>query len=210
MNLRRWIYGLLVVFLMPPMLPAQSGDLLAHIWEGTQQAQMKFATGCGNVVETRTSKLMVKPMVLHGRFCAEGMTRFMLEYFAPNVLRIRFNTDYLNVTGADGKTEVLEIGDGVRHAQSAFSRENSLEGLKKNFAIVAQENSREYEMRFVPRTAAFRRRLNYLVVKLNKNDFLPRSLEVDGKSGVNSIFLIDFTSLNSKLPAETFKVVKPK
>ena len=68
MNLRRWIYGLLVVFLMPPMLPAQSGDLLAHIWEGTQQAQMKFATGCGNVVETRTSKLMVKPMVLHGRF----------------------------------------------------------------------------------------------------------------------------------------------
>jgi hypothetical protein len=114
------------------------------------------------------------------------------------------------VTGADGKTEVLEIGDGVRHAQSAFSRENSLEGLKKNFAIVAQENSREYEMRFVPRTAAFRRRLNYLVVKLNKNDFLPRSLEVDGKSGVNSIFLIDFTSLNSKLPAETFKVVKPK
>jgi outer membrane lipoprotein-sorting protein len=72
------------------------------------------------------------------------------------------------------------------------------------------ENSREYEMKFVPRTEAFRRRLNYLVVKLDKRDFLPRSLEVDGKSGVNSVFRIDFTSLNAKLPAETFEVSKPK
>jgi outer membrane lipoprotein-sorting protein len=125
-------------------------------------------------------------------------------------MRIRFNTDYLNVTNGDGNTEVLDIGSGVRRAQSAFSRENSIDGLKKNFTIVAQENSREYELRFVPRTEAFRRRLNYLVVKLDKRDFLPRSLEVDGKSGVNSVFLINFTTLNEKLPAETFEVYKPK
>jgi outer membrane lipoprotein-sorting protein len=65
-------------------------------------------------------------------------------------------------------------------------------------------------MKFVPRTEAFRRRLNYLVVKLNKRDFMLRSLEVDGKSGVNSVFLISFTTLNTKLPAETFEVMKPK
>jgi outer membrane lipoprotein-sorting protein len=65
-------------------------------------------------------------------------------------------------------------------------------------------------LKFVPRSEAFRRRLNYLVVKLDKRDFLPRSLEVDGKSGVNSVFRIDFTSLNAKLPAETFEVSKPK
>jgi hypothetical protein len=196
--------------MLPRLLPAQSDDLLMRIWNGVQQAQGKFTTGCGSVVETRTSRLMVKPMVLHGKFCAEGMTRFSLEYFAPNDLRIRFNTDYLNVTDAEGKTEVLEIGRGVRRAQSAFSRESSIEGLKKNFTITTQENSREYEMKFVPRSENFRRRLNYLVVKLDKRDFLPRSLEVDGKSGVNSVFLIDFTSLNTKLPAETFEVSKPK
>jgi hypothetical protein len=33
---------------------------------------------------------------------------------------------------------------------------------------------------------------------------------VDGKSGVNSVFLINFTTLNEKLPAETFEVYKPK
>jgi len=148
--------------------------------------------------------------VLRGKFCADGMTRFSLEYFSPNALRIRFNTDYLNVISGDGETQVLDIGSGVRRAQSAFSRENSIEGLKKNFTITAQENGREYELKFVPRSEAFRRRLNYLVVKLDKRDFLPRSLEVDGKSGVNSVFRIDFTSLNAKLPAETFEVSKPK
>ncbi len=207
-NRRNWCVVMLL--LLPSLLPAQSDDLLTRIWNGVQQAQGKFTTACGSVVETRTSRLMVKPMVLRGKFCAEGMTRFSLEYFAPNDLRIRFNTDYLNVTAGDGRTEVLEIGSGVRRAQSAFSRDTSIEGLKKNFTISAQENGREFELKFVPRSDAFRRRLNYLVVKLNKRDFLPRSLEVDGKSGVNSVFLIDFTSLNAKLPAETFEVYKPR
>jgi len=201
---------MIAFLLLSHLLPAQSDDLLMHIWNGVQQAQGKFTTGCGSVVETRTSRLMVKPMVLRGKFCAEGMTRFSLEYFAPNALRIRFNTNYLNVLSGDGQTEVLDIGSGVRRAQSAFSRQNSIEGLKKNFTITATENGREYEMRFVPRTETFRRRINYLVVKLDKRDFLPRSLEVDGKSGVNSVFRIDFSSLNAKLPAETFEVSKPK
>ena len=211
MSLRRRVCCLIaLLLLLPHLLPAQSDDLLMRIWNGVQQAQTKFTTGCGSVVETRTSRLMVKPMVLRGKFCADGMTRFSLEYFSPNALRIRFNTDYLNVISGDGETQVLDIGSGVRRAQSSFSRENSIEGLKKNFTITAQENGREYELKFVPRSEAFRRRLNYLVVKLDKRDFLPRSLEVDGKSGVNSVFRIDFTSLNAKLPAETFEVSKPK
>jgi hypothetical protein len=191
-------------------MPAQQDDLLMRIWNGVQQAQSKFTNGCGTLVETRSSQLMTKPMMLRGKFCAEGLTRFSLEYFAPNAMHIRFNTDYLNVTGGDGKTEILEIGNGVRRAQSAFSRENSIAGLKKNFTITATENARDYEMKFVPRTEAFRRRMNYLVVKLGKRDFLPRSLEVDGKNGVNSVFVIDFTTTNTKLPAETFEVIKPK
>ena len=44
------------------------------------------------------------------------------------------------------------------------------------------------------------------MVKLNKRDFLPRSLEVDGKSGVNSVFTFDITSVNVKLPEDTFEV----
>ena len=210
MNLRRLVGCLAALLMLPSLLAAQSGDLLMQVWNGVQQMQDKFTTGCGSVVETRTSRLIVKPMVLRGKFCAEGMTRFSLEYFAPNDLHIRFNTNYLNVTGADGKTEILDIGSDVRRTQSAFSRASSIENLKKNFAITVQENSREYEMRFVPRSAVFRRRMNYLVVKLNKRDFLPRSLEVDGKSGVNSVFAINFTTLNTKLPAETFEVYKPK
>ncbi len=205
---------LLVFLIFPAVLAAQSGDLqpddlLTRIWDGVQQAQKKYTSGCGTITETRTSNLLVKPMVLRGKFCAEGTKRFALEYFEPSPLRIRFNENYLNVT-TGGKTEVMEVGTSVRRAQSYFSRENSIANLKKNFTVTVQEDSRSYEMKLVPRSDAFRRRLNYVVVKLNKRDFLLRSLEVDGKSGVNSVFAIDVSSVNPKIPAETFEVYKPR
>jgi hypothetical protein len=124
-------------------------------------------------------------------------------------MRIRFNENYVNVT-TGGKTEVMEIGKSVRRAQSYFGRENSLGNLKKNFTITVQEDSRNYQMKLVPRTDAFGRRLNYLVVKLDKRDFMLRSLEVDGKSAVNSVFVIDVTSMNPSIPPDMFEVYKPK
>jgi outer membrane lipoprotein-sorting protein len=202
---------LLIVFLiLPGVLAAQSDDMLTRVWAGVQQAQNKFKTGCGTVTETRTSRLMVKPMVLHGKFCAQGTGLFMLEYFEPNPIRLRFNENYLNVTADGGKTEIMEVGSSVRRVQSSFSQENSLETLKKNFDITVKDEGRDYEMRLASRSEVFRRRLNYMVVKLSKREFLPRSLEVDGKSGVNSVFAIDITSVNVKIPAESFEVIKPK
>jgi len=209
MILRSRLCGLLAFLFFPGMLAAQPGDLLTRIWDGVQQAQKKFTSGCGTITETRTSSLMVRPMVLHGKFCAEGTTRFSLEYFEPHPLRIRFNENYLNVT-IGNNTQVMEVGSNVRRAQSYFSRENSIANLKRNFIITVQEDSGSYDMKLVPRSEAFRRRLNYLVVKLDKRDFLLRSLEVDGKSGVNSVFAIDVNSLNPKIPAETVEVYKPK
>jgi outer membrane lipoprotein-sorting protein len=186
-----------------------SEDLLNRIWDGVQQAQKKYTSSCGTITETRTSSLMVRPLVLHGKFCAEGTARFELEYSEPARMRIRYNDNYLNVTTGN-KTEVLEVGSNVRRTQSYFSRENSIGNLKKNFIITVKEGSQDYEMKLVPRTDAYRRRLNYLVVKLDKKDFLLRSLEVDGKSGVNSVFVIDVSSLNPKIPPETFEVYKPQ
>ena len=209
MILRSRLCGLLVFLVFPGVLAAQSDDLLTRIWDGVQQAQKTFTSGCGTITETRTSNLMVRPMVLRGKFCAEGTTRFSLEYFEPHPLRIRFDENYLNVT-IGSNTQVMEVGSNVRRAQSYFSRENSIANLKKNFTITVQEDSRSYDMKLVPRSEAFRRRMNYLVVKLNKRDFLLRSLEVDGKSGVNSVFVIDISSVNLKIPAETFEVYKPR
>jgi outer membrane lipoprotein-sorting protein len=200
--------ALLALLIFPGVLAAESNDLLNRIWEGVQQAQKKYTSSCGTLTETRTSSLMVKPLVLRGKFCSEGTTRFALEYLEPSSMRIRFNENYLNVT-TGGKTEVMEIGKSVRRAQSYFGRDNSLGNLKKNFAITVREDSRDYQMKLVPRTDTFRRQLNYMVIKLDKHDFFPRSLEVDGKSGVNSVFAIDVNSMNPKLPPDTFEVYKP-
>ena len=205
--------ALLAFLIFPGVLAAQSDDLhsddlLNRIWDGVQQAQKKYTSSCGSVTETRTSNLMVKPMVLHGKFCAEGTTRFALEYVDPAGVRIRYNDNYLNIT-TGGKTEVMDVGGNVRRAQSYFSRENSIGNLKKTFTITVQEESGDYEMKLVPRTDNFRRTLKSLVVKLDKRDFLLRSLEVDGKSGVDSVFAIDVSSLNPKIPPGTFEVYKP-
>ena len=205
----RLLCALLVFSIFSGVLAAQSDDLLSRVWEGVQQAQQKYTNSCGTITETRTSTLMVKPLLLRGKFCAEGTTRFALDYFEPSSMRIRFNEKYLNVT-TDGKTEVMDIGRSVRRAQSYFGRDSSLGNLKKNFTITVQEDGRDYQMKLVPRTETFRRRLNYLVVKLDKKDFWLRSLEVDGKSGVNSVFVIDVSSMNSKIPADMFEVHKPE
>jgi outer membrane lipoprotein-sorting protein len=203
------LWALLAYLILPRVLPAQSDDLLSKVWNGVQQAQKKYTSSCGTITETRTSKLMVKPLVLRGKFCAEGTNKFALDYFEPSSMRVRFNENYVNVT-TGGKTEVMEIGKSVRRAQSYFGRENSLGNLKKNFTISVQEDSRDYQMKLVPRTKAFRDRLDYMVVKLDKRDFFPRSLEVDGKSGVNSVFIIDVNSMNPKLPPDTFEIYKPQ
>lgn len=209
----RLLCTVLSFFVVPGALVGQSAtesdSLLNRIWDGVQQAQKKYTGICGNITETRTSSLMVKPLVLRGKFCAAGTTRFALDYFEPSSMRIRFNENYVNVT-AGGKTEVMEIGKSVRRAQSYFGQDGSLGNLKKNFAITAQEDSRDYQMKLVPRTNRFRSRLNCLVVKLDKQDFLPSSLEVDGKSGVNSVFDIDVSALNPKIPPDMFEVHKPK
>jgi outer membrane lipoprotein-sorting protein len=188
---------------------APSNDLLNRVWSGIQQAQEKYTSSCGSITETRTSSLMAKPLVLRGKFCAEGTNRFALDYFEPSSMRIRFNENYLNVTSG-GKTEVTDIGANVHRAQSYFGREKSLANVKKNFTVTVQEDSQDYQMKLVPRTDAFRNRLNYLVVKLDKRTFMPRSLEVDGKSGVNSVFVIDVSSINPKIPPDMFEVYKPK
>jgi outer membrane lipoprotein-sorting protein len=205
----RLICVLLVFLIFPGLLVGQSDDLLSKVWDGIQQAQKKYTSMCGTITETRTSNLMVKPLVLRGKFCAEGTTKFTLDYLEPSTMRIRFNENYLNVT-TDGNTEVQEIGKNVRRALSYFGGENSLGNAKKNFTITVQEDSRDYQMKLVPRTDTFRSRLNYMAVKLDKQDFMLRSLEVDGKSGVNSVFAIDVNSMNPKIPADMFKVDKPK
>ena len=201
---------LLAVLAAPAAAMAQSNELMTRIWAGVQEAQKKYASGCGAITETRSSKLLAKPMVFHGKFCADGMTRFALEYTDPDPIRIRYNGDYLNVTTGGGKhTEVIEVGSNVRRTQSFFSKENSLGNLEKNFTIDAREDDRFYEMKLVPRSDRFRSRINYVVVKLSKPNFLLRSLEVDGRSGVNSVFLIENTSFNTTMTPGMFEVIKP-
>ncbi len=204
---------LAIALLVPSLAFCQDDPLLMRIWNGVQAAQKTYTSACGTVTETRTSALLARPLIFNGKFCAEGMTRFSLEYAGPDTVRLRFNRDYLNVTtGPSGATttEVLEVGEHVRRTQAYFSEANSIQNLKRNFTITVQETGAVYEMKLVPRSARFSSRINYIVVKLLKESFLLSSLEVNGKSGVDSVFEIKIKELNPKLSDEIFSVYKPK
>jgi outer membrane lipoprotein-sorting protein len=197
--------------LFPLCLGAQDADLLTTIWNGVQRAQKENTSACGKIVETRTSVLLARPMVFRGKFCAEGLDRFALEYTEPEPVRILFNRDYLNVTTDGGrKTEAMDVGGNVRRTQAYFSRDNSLGNLKKTFDIAVSREPGVYVLKMTPRTESFRRKIVQIVVKLDAAKFLLRSLEVDGKSGVTSVFRIEMTSLNSRIPDGTFDVYRPK
>jgi outer membrane lipoprotein-sorting protein len=200
-----------LVFLLPlrAAAPAAGTDaLLERIWNGVQETQNKHTTVRGTITETRTSKLLARPLVFHGKFFASGTTKFSLEYSAPDPVRVVYNGDYLNVTTGKqhATTEVMKIGHHVRRTQSYFSRENSLANLKKNFVITASETKTSYEMKLVPKAERFKRRVNYVVVTLSKPEFLLRTLEVDGTSGVNSRFDIQIDALDIPIPDSVFKV----
>jgi len=202
---------LTIALLFPGLAFGQDDALLQRVWDGVQAAQKKYTSSCGTVSETRTSVLLTRPLVFHGKFCAEGMTRFSLEYTGPNPIRLRYNDGYLNVTTTrDGKatTEVMQVGENVRRTQAYFSRENSIQNLKHNFTITLSEDEKVYAMRLVPRSGRFASRINYVVVKLLKDNFLLSSLEVDGKSGVHSVFDIQVNQLNPKIDEEMFSVYK--
>jgi len=196
----------------PPDAATEANDLLLRrIWGGVQEAQNKYTTGSGVITETRTSLLLAKPLVLHGKFFAAGLTRFSVEYSAPQRVRVVFNQDYLNVTTGAPRpnTEVIRIGEHVRRTQAYFSKENSLANLKQSFAISAREDRTGYEMKLVPASGRFRKKINYIIVRLAKPDFLLRSLEVDGASGVHSRFDIQLEALNRPIADEVFKVYRP-
>src|ERR1035441_7186750 len=95
---RQTLTRLMLAFCVLPCLGAQDADLMTTVWDGVQRAQKEFTSGCGKIVETRTSLLLARPMVFRGKFCAAGMDRFALEYTEPEPVRILFNKDYLNVT----------------------------------------------------------------------------------------------------------------
>lgn len=203
---------LTIALLLPAWATAQDDAVLQRVWDGVQAAQQKYTSSCGNVTETRTSALLARPLVFHGKFCAEGMNRFSLEYTGPQPVRLLYNQGYLNVTTTrDGMktTEVMQVGEQVQRTQAYFSRANSIQNLKRNFTITLHEDSKDYEMKFIPRSSRFASRINYVVVKLLKDGFLLSSLEIDGRSGVHSVYDIQVLQLNPKIDEELFKVYKP-
>src|SRR5450759_2398371 len=55
----------------PAKAPAGPTRLLEQVWAGVQRAQ-QHSTNCGALTETRTSRLLTRPLVLRASFCVQA------------------------------------------------------------------------------------------------------------------------------------------
>ena len=186
---------------------------LNQIWQELQDIQTKYGSFCGNIVETRRSVLLKEPQQFKGKFVAKNPDMFLLEYTEPESVIVLFNKDYVNVSIRDEgfvRTEVIDIKDKVSRAQKYFSGPESDSILRKDFSLSVSEDEKNFIIRMLPKARRFRGRVNYVVVWLDKDTMLINKLEIDGKSGVNSVFEIEITELNPELDDEIFKIYRPR
>jgi hypothetical protein len=184
-----------------------SRELLDRIWRGVQE---RHESGCWKLTETRVSPLLVRPLVMHGNFCAAGLDRFRVDYEGPKAARVVYNRGVLNVSTDGGKhTEVFNVSHAVQRAQRYFSGPRSSVNLEHDFSITATETSDRYVLLLLPVSGRIAGRVKRVAIELGKVDFLPRRIEIDGKSGVDSIFETRIEKLDSPLDESLFEVYRP-
>jgi hypothetical protein len=187
-----------------------SRELLDSVWRGVQQAQERHVSGCGTLTETRVSPLLVRPLVMNGTFCAAGLDRFRVEYAGPQPARVIYNGGVLNVSTDGGRrTEALDVGSAVRRAQGYFAGPHAPENLERDFSIAVAETGDRYTLQLVPLSGRIARRVKRVAVELGKADFLPRRIEIEGKSGVSSTFEIRIEKLDAPFDEGLFRVYRP-
>lgn len=192
-----------------PRPAASSPQLLERVLAGVEEAERAHPTACGTLTETRSSPLLSRPLVLHGTFCAAGTDRFRVEYRGERPARVVYNRGTLNVS-ADGKrTEVMEVGSSVRRAQTYFSGKDASKNLERDFSITVSLEADHYALLMRPVSGRIARRVLRVAVLLGRDDFLPRRIEIDGKSGVDSVFDIRIETLDQPLDEEVFRVYRP-
>jgi hypothetical protein len=147
---------------------------------------------------------------MHGTFCAGGVDLFRVEYAGPQPARVIYNRGVLNVSTDGGKrTEALDVARAVERAQRYFAGPHAPENLERDFSITVAAAGDRYALTLHPVSGLIARRVKRVAVELGRLDFLPRRIEIDGKSGVNSVFEIRIEKLDAPVDEDQFRVYRP-
>jgi hypothetical protein len=93
--------------------------------------------------------------------------------------------------------------------RKAARRPARSENLERDFSIAVAEAGDRYTLQLRPLSGRIARRVKRVAVELGKADFLPRRIEIEGKSGVNSTFDIRIEKLDAPVDAGLFEVYRP-
>ena len=210
--IRRFPLAILVVIFMKPVLcECEEDKLFRQIWEKLEKLKQEYHSCQGMITEIRDSPLFQEPVQFEGKFYVKNPDRFCLEYSKPEIVQIIFNKDYVNITLMDDmlKTEVFNAKNQVKRARNYFSGKDSYENLTRDFIVSVTEYPKDYEIRMLPQGRRIKKKINYILIWLDKESYYLKKLEVEGKNGVKSIYIIDSIKVNSNLDEKTFQIYRP-
>jgi len=188
-----------------------SRALLDRIWKHVSDVQRQPFSLCGTLVETRTSPVLTRPLVVRGTFCVAGTDRFRLVYAPPTPFRILYNGGILNVSADGGAhTEAMDVAASVSRAQQYFSGPDSAANLERDFRIDVSETPDLFAIRLIPVAGRIVKRAVRIAVELGKAQAFPRQITIEGRNGVTSVFDIIVERSGISLDPSTFDVYDPR
>ena len=208
--LKKWLFPGIIMCICcvcPVNSRGDDDELFIKIWDGIQDTQLNYHSASGKIVETRTSKLLQKPLQFSGKFYVMNPDKFCMEYLNPAALKIIYNAGTVTIIfqREEPVTEVFDVAKNVARTKSYFSEKNSYKKLLKDFNVTAKEAASWFEIKMVSEKERFKNRINYVIIRLDKKTYLPQRLEIDGTNGINSVFEIEVVDINGKIDNSVFE-----
>ncbi len=183
---RAAVLALVVALLGPATTRPQADDLFDEIYRRGAPMEASLKTVSASFVETTTSTLLSRPLVLRGRVVAERPSNVVLTYEHPDPRVVRITDGRMTV---DWPARQLHESRDVRSALQRATRTivgKSPDELRKLFditAVVDEDRPSTWKVTFVPRRRQLREGLERLHLWIGQQSLLLESLEMDLPGG---------------------------
>jgi outer membrane lipoprotein-sorting protein len=187
-----------------------AADLFDEIYRRGAPMEAKLQAISASFVETTSSTLLAKPLVLRGRVVAQRPSNVVLTYDAPDARVVRIIDGQLRVNWpARGLDETKDVRSTLRRAERTIIGKSPDE-LRKLFditAIDAPDRAGTWKVTFVPRRRQMREGVELLHLWIGQQSLLLESLEMELPGGDTRRMDFSDVVVNPELDATVFEPV---
>jgi outer membrane lipoprotein-sorting protein len=196
-----------------PVPPALKGtDKVAAVLARVAEAQSRVSTITARFEQVRESRLLVAPSVSHGVFYFASPDSVRWEYQSPRVMQVVIAGGVaITYRPEEKRAERVEIGRMQRRVFRFLGAGEPLDTLKRYFSFTFRDagEGRDYEFLLDPATAALKRRLQRVEVRIDRARFIPVAVSYVEADGDRNAYTFHDVILNQPVREELFALQLP-